>query len=63
MSVSTDIGIFSFDASSNFAKSVQDTEYSESFYYLEKIQLPTAMIKPGLATMFLTKDGSAAYNA
>jgi len=39
------IGIFSEDASANYARHIQDDNYTQSFYYAETINLPTKVIQ------------------
>lgn len=46
VSASASIGLFSGDLSASYARHVKDTLYTQSFYYSEKVILPTAIFHP-----------------
>jgi hypothetical protein len=62
VSVSGGIGPFSASASAVYAQYIQDDHYSQSFYYFEKIFLPTQIWNPnGFGTSILNAIGQGAY--
>jgi len=62
VSESGSIGLFSEDISASYARHVKNTAYTESFYYSEKIDLPTEIVYPaGLREKALNEFGKSAY--
>lgn len=46
VSASASIGLFSGDISASYARHVKETTYTQSFYYSEKVLLPTEIFHP-----------------
>lgn len=63
VSADMSIGLFSADASANYARYIKNSNYSESFYYLEKIALPTKYISTDFGLDALNSFGMGAYKA
>jgi hypothetical protein len=57
------IGIYSTSISTDYAKYIKSTDYSLSFYFLEKVDLPSQIFQPsGYGIDALRKFGKDVYN-
>jgi hypothetical protein len=62
VSMSFSIDMFSLTFAAEYARYTQVQRYSQSFYYIESVTLPTAIIQPaGYGTDALNAAGKAAY--
>jgi hypothetical protein len=63
ISVSGSIDMFSGSASAEYARDIQSDDYSESFYYIEQVLLPSKILSNMFGKKALTDVGLDAYES